>query len=188
MITRQQALDLLHKNMQSINLRRHSYAVEVTMKALAKHFGEDEEMWGIAGLLHDADYEITKEDPKRHTHLVLEWLNELDAPEEIKNAILAHGWGYVEGNPEPKIKMEWSIYCCDELTGFIVAVALTRPEKKLSAVTVDAVKKKLKEKSFAKAVNREQIGMCEEKLGIKLDEFINITLVSMHTIADELGL
>lgn len=188
MITRQQALELLHKNMQNVNLRRHSYAVEVVMKSLAKHFNENEEMWGIAGLLHDADYEITKEDPKRHTHLVLEWLKEYDTPGEITDAILAHGWGYVEGNPEPKNNMEWSIYCCDELTGFIVAVALTRPEKKLSAVTVEAVKKKLKEKSFAKAVNRDQIGMCEEKLGIKLDEFIAIALTSMQEISDELGL
>lgn len=187
-MTRKQALDLLHKNMQSQNLRRHCLAVESVMEALAKHFGGNVDDWKLAGLLHDADYEIVKDDAKRHTHLTLEWLEKFDVKEEVKNAILAHGWGYVPDNPQPKNNMEWSIYCCDELTGFIVAVALTRPSKKLAEVTVDSIKKKWKEKSFAAGVDRNQVGLCEEKLGIKLEEFMQMALTAMQDIHEELGL
>lgn len=187
-MTRAEALTLLHDNMQSVNLRRHCYAVEVVMRALAKHFGEDEEKWGIAGLLHDADYELTKTDPKRHTHQVLEWLKDIEIDPHITDAILAHGWGYVDGNPEPRTKMEWSLYCCDELTGLIVATALVKPEKKLSVVTVESVMNKWKQKSFAAGVDRSQIEKCEEKLDIPLNQFIEIALTSMQSIAPELGL
>ena len=185
---KQEALDLLHENMQNQNLRRHCYAVGAVMKALAKHCGENEEEWEIAGLLHDMDYEKTKDTPKEHTKMALELLKDTDTSKNIKNAILAHGWGYVEGNPEPSNKMEWSIYCCDELTGLIVACALVRPTKKLADVDVDAVKKKWNQKAFAAGVDREQIAKCEEKLGIPLDEFIGIALTSMQEIHEELGL
>jgi predicted hydrolase (HD superfamily) len=158
------------------------------MRHLAKRFDENEESWGIAGLLHDADYEQTKGTPQEHTKKVIEWLSEYDTGDDIKNAIIAHGWGFVEGNPEPTNKMEWSLYTCDELTGFIVAVALTRPSKQLADVTVDSIKKKWKEKSFAGGVDREQVGKCEEKLGINLDEFMQIGLTSMQGISKELGL
>ncbi len=187
-MTRQEALDLLYKNMESPNLRRHCLAVEAVMRALAKHFKENEESWGIAGLLHDADYEQTKDTPKEHTKKVLEWLNEYDTGDDVKNAILAHGWGFVEGNPEPKNKMEWSLYCCDELTGFIVAVALTRPSKQLADVTVPAIQKKWKEKSFASGVDREQVGKCQDMLEIPLEDFMQIALVAMQEIDSELGL
>ena len=187
-MNREQAIDLLHSKMQNQNLRRHCYAVGGVMKALAKHFHDDEEEWEIAGLLHDMDYEITKDDATQHTKLAVEWLNKTDASEEIKNAILAHGWGYVEGNPEPTNNIEWSIYCCDELTGLIVACALVKPSKKLEDVTVDTVLSKWKQKSFAAGVDREQISMCEEKLGIPLDEFIGIALSAMQEMHEELGL
>ncbi len=169
-MTREEALKLLYENMQSPNLRRHCLSVEAVMRALARKFKEPEENWGIAGLLHDADYELTKENPKEHTKKVLEWLSNFDTGDDIKDAILAHGWGYVEGNPEPKTKMEWSLYCCDELTGFIVAVALTRP------------------RSFAQGVSREQVGQCEGRLNIPLPEFMEIALVAMQGIAPQLGL
>ncbi len=187
-MTRQEALDLLYSKMQSPNLRRHCLAVEAVMRALARYHKQDEESWGIAGLLHDADYEITKEDTAQHTKKIIEWLSEFDTGDDVKNAIIAHGWGFVEGNPEPATEMEWSLYCCDELTGFIVAVALTRPNKQLSEVTIESMKKKWKEKSFAAGVDREQVGMCESKLKITLDAFMEIALTAMQKIAPELGL
>lgn len=185
---RSEAIELLHKNMQNQNLRRHCYAVEVVMKALAKRFNQNEEAWGIAGLLHDADYEITKDDSARHTHLVLEWLKEIEVSSDITDAILAHGWGYVAGNPMPETQMQWSLYCCDELTGLIVATALVKPDRSLSSVTLESVLKKWDEKSFAKGVNRDQIKMCETKLSIPLPEFVEIALHAMQAIAPELGL
>lgn len=185
---RQDALDLLHKNMQNLNLRRHCYGVEAVMKALARYFHEDEELWGIVGLLHDADYELTKNDTAKHALTAAGWLKETDADSRIGKAILSHAWKFVEGCPEPVGNLEWSIYTCDELTGLIVAVALVRPDKKLSSVTVESVQKKWNIRAFAAGANREMIGLCEEKLGIKLGDFIKIALTAMQSISPELGL
>ncbi len=192
---RAEALQLLHQKIQNQNLRRHCYAVESAMRALADRLGGDKETWGIAGLLHDADYEIVrqsasggKEEPNRHTHLTLEWLKPLQVEAEVKDAILAHGWGYVHGNPEPKTQMEWALYCCDELTGLIVAVTLVKPDKRLSSITVESVLNKWGSKGFAAGVDRKQIELCNEKLGIVLRDFINIVLASMQNIHDNLGL
>lgn len=213
MFTREQALELLHKNMQNKNLRKHCYAVEAVMRSLAQYFCEEgklpeeerkgsacaedirlssvedlAEAWGIAGLIHDADYELTKNDPSKHVHTVVSWLKERNVDEKIVNAVFAHGWRFIEGCPESSNTMEWSLYCCDELTGFIVAVALVRPDKKLSSVAVDSVLKKWNVKAFAAGVNRQQIEMCEEKLGINLADFIKISLSAMQGISDKLGL
>lgn len=189
-MNREDALKLLHDNMTNINLRRHCYAVEAAMRGLAWYFKEDEGLWGIAGLLHDADYEQTKENNphKNHTKVALEWLKKLDAHMDIYDAIAAHAWGYVEGAPEPKTKMQWSLYCCDELTGLIVAVALVKPEKRLSSVTVESVMNKWTNKGFAAGVERSQIEKCQETLGIPLQEFIQIVLTSMQTISADVGL
>ncbi len=188
-MNRQEALELLHKHMKNENLRRHCYAVEVVMRSLANRLGGDPKKWGIAGLLHDADYEETKESAKRdHTKKLINWLEELDASVDIKDAVAAHAWGYVDGAPKPKTKMEWALYCCDELTGLIVAVALVKPDKKLSSVTVDSIFNKWNQKSFAAGVDRKQIEMCEEVLEIPLREFIEISLVSMQNIHQDLGL
>lgn len=188
-MTRDQALKLLHEHMQNPNLRRHCYAVEAVMRGLARRLGEDEDMWGIAGLLHDADYEETKDEAQtKHTKVIMEWLEDLDAHTDIKDAIAAHGWNYVDGAPEPKTPMQWALYTCDELTGLIVAVALVKEEKKLSAVTVESIMKKWNQKAFAGGVDRKQIEMCEEHLDIPLSEFIQIALTSMQSIAPDLGL
>lgn len=186
-MTREQALELLHANMQNPNLRKHCYAVEAVMRALARKFGEDEDVWGIAGLLHDADYEQTKESPKDHTHTVIGWLKEHDVDPRINEAILSHGWGFVEGNAQPKNNMEWSLYTCDELTGFITAVALVKG-RTLDNVDVASILKKFPKKDFAAGVHRGQIKMCEEKLGIPLEEFIEIALEAMKGIRTELEL
>ena len=188
MISREQALELLHKNMQNVNLRRHCYSVESVMRALAKRFEKDEEKWGIVGLLHDGDYEKTKETPDKHTLMMAEWLKKVEGvDEEILNAILSHNYAHTGQNP-PKNKLEWSLYCCDELTGFIVAVALVRPDKSLSSVTVDSILKKWNQKSFAAGVKREQIEECKPRLEIPLEEFIEMALIAMQGISKDLGL
>ena len=188
MITKDEAQELLHANMQSVNLRKHCYAVEAVMRALAKRFGEGEELWGIVGLLHDGDYEKTKETPEKHTILMAEWLKEKKVEDkEILEAVLSHNFSHTGNNP-PKNNLEWSLYCCDELTGLIVAVALVRPDRKLSSVTIESIMNKWNQKSFAAGVKREQIERCEEKLGIKLPDFIAISLKAMQSISGELGL
>lgn len=188
MITRDQAWKLLTDKMQNQNLRRHCQSVEAVMRALAKHFVADEGKWGIVGLLHDGDYEISKDDPKKHTLLMVSWLKEMgETDPELTSAILSHNFAHTGQNP-PKNKLEWSLNCCDELTGLIVAVALVMPDKKLSAVTVDAVMKKFPQRAFAAGVHREQIAQCEEQLDIKLPEFIGLALTAMQSIAPDLGL
>lgn len=146
------------------------------------------ERWGIVGLVHDGDWEKTRGTPEKHTTLMYQWLQDLDeTDEEVLGAILSHNYVHTGQNP-PKTKMEWALYCCDELTGFIVAVALVRPEKKLASVTVESVLKKWNKKEFAAGVHRGQIEECEQRLGIPLQEFIGIALGAMQGISDDLGL
>jgi putative nucleotidyltransferase with HDIG domain len=188
-MNRKQAVELLHKHMKNPNLRKHCYAVEAVMRALAGYFNEDEDKWGIAGLLHDADYEETKDDSQnKHTKEVIAWLEKLDAGADLKEAVASHAWGYVEGAPQPKTKMEWALYCCDELTGLIVAIALVKPGKRLASVSVDSVMKKWNSPSFAAGVNRKQIKECEARLKVPLREFIRIALSAMQGISNNLGL
>lgn len=188
MLTRNQALELLHAHMQNTNLRRHCYSVEAVMRALAKYFKEDEEVWGIVGLLHDGDYEEVKKNPSQHTLLMHKWLTLAgETDKRILETILSHNFAHT-GQNAPKNNLEWSLYCCDELTGLIVAVALVRPDKKLASVTVDSVMNKWDKKQFAAGAKREQIARCEEKLGIKLIDFIQIALTAMQGVSKELGL
>ena|SRR3989344_1463464 len=213
MITKQQATDLLHEHTKNQNLRRHMYAVGFAMRALCQYlwdqgrlseqekFGhartELAEVWEILGLLHDADWEETKDNPDEHTKHTLSWLTETDGP--IVHALKSHN-GKRTHLAELEGTMEWALETVDELTGFIVAVALVRPEptpheatagqgkSKLQQVDVQSVLKKWKTKEFAKAVEREQIAQCEEKLGIPLPEFIQITLSAMQSHHEDLGL
>lgn len=202
MITREQALKLLHDNMQSVNLRRHCLAVEAVMRALVLYFKNqklnikdtnqnsniDENKWALVGLLHDGDYEKTKNNPSQHTLQMAEWLKEVgETDTEILGAVLSHNYAHTGKNP-PANKLEWALYCCDELTGLIVAVALVRPDKKLASVTIDSVMKKWDEKAFAAGVYRDQIAECKQRLGIPLKEFVGIALGAMQSISDELGL
>ncbi len=188
MITRQQAWELLNDHMKNQNLLRHCLSVEAVMKALAKQYREDEQLWGIVGLLHDGDYEEVKKDPSQHTLKMHKWLTDLgETDKRILEAILSHNFAHT-GKNAPKNNLEWSLFCCDELTGLIVAVTLVRPDKKLATVTVESVMKKWDVKQFAAGVKREQIAMCEEKLGIKLNDFIGVALSAMQKISAELGL
>jgi predicted hydrolase (HD superfamily) len=186
-VQKSEALELLHSKMQSQNLRKHCYGVAAVMRSLAKHFGEDEQKWEIVGLLHDGDYEFTKNDPANHAKLMSKWVHELgETDEELLTGIESHGW-FHEGKL-PKTKMQWSLFCCDELTGLIVAVTLIRPTKKIADVTVENILDKWNSKSFAAGVKREDIEKCEKELGINLHEFIGIALNAMKEISEELGL
>jgi predicted hydrolase (HD superfamily) len=169
--------------------RAHLLSTGAVMEALALRFGGDPATWKVAGYLHDLDWDHLEKDAEAHCGTTLEqMLKEIGSPKELLEDVRSH---YAEkyGAEHPLDSMlRRCLYCVDELTGFIIAVALVRPSKKLFDVEVKSVKKKFKEKSFAAQVNREQILKCEELLGIPLDEFIAITLDSMKPIAQDLGL
>ena len=185
MITKQKALDILHDNIGNQNLRKHHYGVAVAMKRLARELGGDPNTWEIVGLLHDADYEQTKDEMERHTLLLAEILAEEDVGEEIIRSIQSHAAEY--SGVEPSTTMDYALLSCDDLTGLIVAVALVHPEK-LAGVTVESVLKKFKSNSFAASVDREKILKCEENLDVPLEKFTGWVLDAMQDEADLLGL
>ena len=181
---RQQSWELLCEYTQSENLRKHALAVEAAMRAFARRFGEDEELWGIVGLVHDFDYEKypTAQD---HPFKGAEILREKGWPEEIVRAVLSHA--PYTGITRDSL-MEKTLFAVDELTGLITAVALVRPSKNIRDVKIRSVKKKWKDKSFAAGVNRADIEEGAADLGIELSEHIAIVLEAMQGIADDLGL
>jgi lysyl-tRNA synthetase, class II len=188
LVSKEKAMELLHAHMQNPNLRRHCYAVGYTMRALAEKLGGNPDVWEVMGILHDADWEETKDAPDQHTIKTIAWLKELGITEgPLVRALQSHN-NRLTNLGELNGLMEWALETCDELTGFIVAVALILPDKKLSAVTPESVMKKWGKKEFAKGVIREQIAQCEEKLGIPLPEFIALTLKTMQDHHEELGL
>lgn len=177
--------------MSNQNLLKHSYAAEAGMKGLYRHLHpkgtpEEEEIWGITGLLHDVDYQLAQETDQLDKHGSLIFEKETDIPEDIAHAIKAHNYEGTKVDPEND--MDWAIAIVDGLTGFIVACALVRPDRKLESVTVDAVLKKLETPAFSRNVRREVIKLCDGKLGIPLPQFIKITLTSMQEIHEDLGL
>lgn len=183
-----EARSMLEKHVENINLRRHCLAVGYTMRALAERLGGNPDEWEVLGILHDADWEVTKDSPDQHTKQTLEWLAESDITEgPLVHALMSHNRKLTQ-LAEIEGQMEWALDCCDELTGFIVAVTLIRPEKKIASVTRENIESKWHKKEFAKAVDREHIARCEQMLGIPLGEFIDITLRTMKDHADELGL
>lgn len=183
-MNRNDALGEIRKNVKNENLIRHMIATEAIMKELAKNFGEDEEKWAMAGLLHDIDVEITEGDMNSHAVVGSDMIRELDFDEEIARAVLAHN--ETLGFPR-ETNIEKALFCADPLTGLITAAALVRPEKKLSVVEAKSVRKRFKEKSFAAGASREGIAACSD-LGMELDEFIEIGLRAMQKAAEELGL
>jgi putative nucleotidyltransferase with HDIG domain len=185
MISKDEALKILKENISNENLRKHHYAVAAAMRALAQELGGDPDKWEIVGLLHDADYEETKDDPERHAVVIAEQLEERGISEDIVRAIKAHN--YERLDIAPQTEMEWSLITCDDLTGLIVAVALVHPTK-LDGVSVESVMKKFDSKSFASGADRERIQLCEEKLNVPLEEFVGIVLDAMKDRSDRLGL
>lgn len=181
-MNREEALELVKSYVKNKNLVKHMLATEACMRELAKHLGEDEELWGLTGLLHDLDYDRTLNDFSRHGFLSAEILKEKGIDERILHSIKAH-----PGHIERESKLDKALYAIDPLTGLIVASALMHPDKKLESLDREFVLRRFKEKRFAAGANREQIKTCTE-LGLSLEEFIEISLRGMERIAEELGL
>ncbi|MBM2824384.1 MAG: phosphohydrolase [Dehalococcoidales bacterium] len=181
---REEALSSIRTNVKNENLVRHMLATEAIMQALARRFGEDEVVWGLTGLLHDIDVELTEGDMSRHSKLGADLVREMGATESMAQAILRHNEAH--GVPR-ETKLDKALFCADPLTGLITASALVRPDKKLASVELKSVRRRFKEKSFAAGANREHIACCSE-LGLELDEFIELALRAMQGVAKELGL
>lgn len=184
-MTREEALNLLKENVHNENLIKHSLAVEVVMKGLARHFKEDEEKWGLTGLLHDIDYEKTKNDPSQHSLVGAKILEDQGLSKEICQAIKVHNEMH---GILPESLMEKALYVVDPLTGLMVAGVLVLPSKKIADLKVESLLNRFKEKAFARGANREIIKKCQEYLNLNLREFFRIGLQSMQEISEDLGL
>ncbi len=188
-MTRDEALPLMHEYTESESLRRHMYCVEIAMRGYAKHYGEDEEAWGLTGLLHDFDYEkypnqehsATEDHPSFGVRL----LRERGLPDTMCEAILGHAT-YC-GVPRESL-MAKALFAVDELSGFLVACALVRPGKNLDDLQIKSVKKKLKDKAFAKGVNRDDIRQGAEELGVPLEEHIQFMIDTLRPHQERFGL
>jgi putative nucleotidyltransferase with HDIG domain len=181
MLSRAQALELVQQHVSNRNLIKHMIAVEGVMRRLARHLGQDEQLWGIAGLLHDLDYDETMSDFPRHGYRTVEILKELDLPAEALQAILAH-----TGHIPCETLMDKALYAIDPLTGLIVAAVLMHPQKKLVALDVEFIARRFKEKRFAAGANREQIQSCEG-IGLSLEQFLQLGLEGMNSVSDQIG-
>ena len=184
-----QALSILHDWVQSESLRKHCYAVTDSMKHFAQLRGEDADLWESVGLLHDMDYErhpnLERSSTEGHPFVGVAWLRDHEWSEEVCRAILSHA-DYA--NVSRETPLEKALYAVDELSSFIVAVALVRPTKSIHDVDVRAVKKKMKDKAFARAVNREDIVRGAEELGMPLDDVIANVITALQADADRLDL
>ena len=181
-MTREHALKLVEQHLGNRNLVKHCLAVEACMKEFAARFGQDPGPWALAGLLHDLDYETTVDTPSEHTEKTAAMLAEYALDEGIIHAIKAHNLRVVPQSP-----MDHSLLAIDPASGFIIACALMHPDRKLAGLDLPFMKKRFKEKSFAKGASREQMEGCLA-LGMALDEFLSLCLAAMQRIAQPLGL
>jgi len=181
----EKALLMLNDKVKTPNLIKHCLACGSAMKELAEYFKEDEGKWGIAGLLHDIDYEDTKDKPEQHSLIGAEFLQKQGIDQEIVEAVKTHNG--IHGF-EPETKMAKALFCADPLTGLIVASVLVLPSKKIKDVTTDNVLNRFKEKGFAKGANREIIKRCESLLDLPLENFVDLVLHGMQKIDKELRL
>jgi len=182
--TREEAYQLLTEYNKSDSLIKHALAVEGVMRYFARKRGEDEEKWGIIGLVHDLDYEMF---PEEHCKKSEEILKEKGWPEEYIRAVVSHGWGICY-DVEPQTELEKVLYTIDELTGLVVTTALVRPSKSVMDVKVKSVKKKWKDKRFATGVNRSLIEKGAQMLGMELSDVMADTIAGMQEVAEEIGL
>jgi putative nucleotidyltransferase with HDIG domain len=181
---RSEALIIVHEYVKNENLIRHMLAVEAAMRFYANKFGEDQDTWGITGILHDFDWEIHPS-LEKHPLAGAPILREKGVPEEIVRAILSHA----DHTGIPRVtQMEKALYACDEVTGLITAVALVRPSRSLSDLEASSVKKKWKDRAFAAGANREEIAKAAQEFDIELWEHVGNVIVAMRTISPELGL
>lgn len=179
---RDDALEILMEYTKTDSLLKHAYAVEAAMKAYANKYGEDADLWGIVGILHDFDYEMY---PDEHPMKGSRILEEKGVPEDIRTAILGHA--DFSGIPRESL-MARTLYAVDELCGFIIAVTLVRPNRAVSEVKVKSVKKKMKDKSFAAKVNRDEIRKGAEELGVDFDEHVQFVVKALSGVAEQIGL
>lgn len=182
--TREDAWRFLTEFTESENLLKHALAVEAVMRYLARKEGEDEEVWGVVGLIHDADYERY---PEQHCVKVRELMEERGWPELYIRAVQSHGWGICT-DIEPVSRMEMSLFAIDELTGLVTATALVRPSRSVLDMKAKSVKKKWKAAQFSAGVDRSIIEKGAQMLGVELDDLITDTIEGMKTAADEIGL
>ncbi len=183
-MNRDEAIGLINKNIKNKNLVKHMLAAEAIMTALARELSEDQKKWGLAGLLHDIDYDMTEKDPKSHGLVSINILREFEIDSEILQAIKSHN---EENGSQRKALLDHALYATDPLTGLIVASALIHPDKKISSIDVKFVLNRFGEKLFAKGANREQIKSCTG-FGVDLERFIEIGLKAMQGISADLGL
>jgi len=181
---RVEALRSVQENVSDDDLVKHMLATEAVMRSLARRLGQDEDKWGLTGLLHDIDVELTEQDMDAHSKLGADLAKELGASSDMCHAILCHNEAH--GIPRDT-DLSKALFCADPLTGLVTAAALVRPDKSLASLTLDSLKKRYKEKRFAAGANRENIATCEE-LGIGLDDFLGLGLEAMKGIAPDLGL
>ncbi len=184
MMNRNSTLEFLHRHVQTDMLMKHLLSVEASMRGYAVKYGEDEERWGIAGLLHDFDWEICPT-PESHPTYGAGILRDAGFPEDIIRAVLTHGEH--TGIPRESL-MEHTLFAVDELSGFVRAVALVRPNKSLDEVTPRSVRRKMKDKAFAKDVSRNDIQKGADELGVELDEHIAFIVESMKPVSVRIGL
>lgn len=185
MIDRAAALALLMEKTETEWLRKHCIASEAVIRALALRLERDPDCWGLVGLLHDLDFDRTKLQPERHGLIAAEWLEESGLPEEALQAIRAHNAETL--GLERESELDFALSCSESITGLIVAAALVRPDRKLEGVKPKSIRKRMKEKAFARNVSREQIMECE-KAGIPLEAFIELSLDAMKAVSEEIGL
>ncbi|MDE2026016.1 MAG: HD domain-containing protein [Patescibacteria group bacterium] len=187
-MTRNETYNLLEKYITNKVLLKHSLATEAAMRTLANYFGEDEDLWGLVGLLHDADYQLSRGNPSKHGKILFEKEKDLqdELPKEVVHAIAAHN--YLYNHVQPESKMDWAIACCDELTGLIVAEANVLPSRKIHDVKVEYLMKRVRQKNFQKHAERTNIFLCDVKLKIPLIEFVTMTLTAMQHISADLGM
>jgi putative nucleotidyltransferase with HDIG domain len=179
---RSEAIAFAREKAEKETTVRHLISVEGVMRALAKHFAEDEDTWALAGLFHDLDQDQTHDDPERHAFQAAEWLREAGVDEKVVNAVLAHAQERYRTD-----RMSQAVVHADAVAGLLVAAALVRPEK-ATGMKVSSVKKKLKEKSFAPGVNREEIAQATDKLGMELEDFLRVSIEGLQSVAEELEL
>jgi hypothetical protein len=181
---REEALNLMEKNIKQKNLRKHCLAVEAVMAELADYFDKDQHKWRLAGLLHDIDYEDTAEQPEKHSLIGAEMLKEMGMEDKIVKAVKAHNG--MHDLPRESL-MAKALYAADPLTGLIVASALIHPDKKLESLDAEFILNRYSDNSFAKGADRDVIASCKE-MDLELEEFIKISLNAMQNISDDLGL
>jgi len=184
-MNREEAIELLKENLSNQNLIKHCLAVEAIMRALARHFSENDEKWGLAGLLHDIDYDKVKNDLSQHSLVGAKILEDLGLEKDICQAVKVHNEAQ---GILPQTSMDKALFVTDPLAGLIVAATLVLPSQKLADLTPENVLNRFKEKSFARGVNREIIKKSEGLLGLKLEDFVKIGLKAMQKIAGELNL